>query len=99
VRSSWLLISQRRLLPRRLLFMLFESLRLGHSDGSIGFAPHGSARSPLNPLPNYFGHRPINGTGVGLFLGNAELWQHVDDGMRGDLKLSCQLVDSNFTHK
>ena len=85
-------------MPRGLLMPL-DGFRLGHSDGSIGFAAHRSARSTLHPLPDYFGHRLINGAGVSLLLGNAELRQHVDDGVRGDLKLPCQLVDSNFTHK
>ncbi len=86
-------------MPRGLLFIPLHRLRLGHGDRSIGFAAHGSARSALHPLPDYFRHRVVNGTGVGLLLGNAELRQHVDDGVRGDLKLPCQLVDSNFTHK
>ncbi len=86
-------------MPRGLLPAGSTGSRLGNGHGSIGFAAHGSARSTLHPLPDYFRHRLINGTGVGLLLGNAELWQHVDDGVRGDLKLPCELIDSNFTHK
>jgi hypothetical protein len=84
-----------RLMPRGLL----DRLPLGNGHGSIGFAPHGSARSTLHPLTDYFRHWLINGTGVGLLLGHAELGQHVNDGVRGDLKLPCELIDSNFTHK
>ncbi len=78
---------------------LFDRLPLGDSDGSIGLAAHCSARSTLHPLTDYFRYWFINGTGVGLLLGNAELGQHVNDGVRGDLKLPCELIDSNFTHK
>jgi hypothetical protein len=76
-----------------------EGLGLGNGDRRIGFTAHGSARSTLHPLPDYFRHRLINGARVGLLLGNAELGQHVDDGVRGDLQLPGELIDSNFTHK
>jgi hypothetical protein len=78
---------------------IFAGLPFGDSYGSIGLAAHGSARSTLHSLTYYFRYRLINGTGVGLLLGNAELGQHVNDGVRGDLKLPCELIDSNFTHK
>jgi hypothetical protein len=81
------------------LIQLLERFRLGNGDGAVGFAAHRSARAALHSLPNYFGHWLINGAGVGLLLGNPELGQHVDDGVRGDLKLPCQLIDSDFTHK
>jgi hypothetical protein len=80
------------------LLMPLSGLRLGNSDGAVGFAAHGSARSTLHPLPDDFGYRLINGAGVSLLLGDAELGQHVDDGVRGDLKLPGQLIDSDFTH-
>lgn len=82
------------LMPRGLL----DGLPLGDGHGSIGFAAHGCACSTLHPLTDYFGHGLIHGAGVGLFLGHAELGQHVDDGVRGDLKLPGELIDSNFTH-
>ncbi len=80
------------------LLMPLRGLRLGNGDGGVGFAAHGSARSTLHSLPDDFSHRLINGAGVGLLFGDAELGQHVDDGMRGDLKLPGQLIDSDFTH-
>ncbi len=80
------------------LFMPLRRLGLGHGDRRVGFAAHRSARSTLHPLPDYFGHWLINRAGVGLLFGDAELGQHVDDGMRGDLKLPGQLIDSDFTH-
>jgi hypothetical protein len=92
---SGLLTPRGWLMPRR----LFDRLPFGDSDGSIGLAAHGSASPTLHSLTDYFRYRLINGTGVGLLLGNAELGQHVNDGVRGDLKLPCELIDSNFTHK
>jgi hypothetical protein len=89
---------RRRLVPRSLL-TLFAGLRLDNGDRSIGFAAHRSARSALHSLPKLFGDVVINGTGVRFLFGNAELRQHVDDGVRGDLKLPCQLIDSDFAHK
>jgi hypothetical protein len=89
---------RRRFVPRRLL-MLFDGLRLGNGDRSIGFTAHRCARPALHSLPKLFGDVIIDRAGVGLLFGNAELWQHVDDGMRGDLKLPCQLIDSDFAHK
>ncbi len=94
----------RRVLCRRLFMthrflMPISELRLDNGDGRVGFAAHRSARSTLHPLPDDFCHRLINGAGVGLLFGDAELGQHVDDGVRGDLKLPGQLIDSDFTHK
>jgi hypothetical protein len=74
-------------------------LGLSDSHGGVGFTAHRSARSALNAQPKLFGHVVVNGTRVGFLLGNAELGQHVDDGVRRDLKLPCELIDSNFTHK
>ena len=91
----------RRLMPRGLLMpeRFPGRLGLGHGDRRIGLAAHRSAGSTLHPLPDYFRHRLIDGARVSLLLANAELGQHVDDGMRGDFELPCELVDSNFTHK
>ena len=80
------------------LLMPLDRLRLGNRNGRVGFAAHCSARSTLHPLPDDFGHWLVNRAGVGLFFGDAELGQHVDDGMRGDLKLPGQFIDSDFTH-
>lgn len=86
------------LMPRW-LFILLDGLRLGKGDGGIGFAAHGSARATLHSLADDFRHRLINRAGVGFLLGDTELGQHVDDGVRGDFQLPCELIDSNFTHK
>jgi hypothetical protein len=94
VANGWLILS--RLMPSGFLDRLVP-FRYGH--GSVGFAAHGGACSALHPLTDYFRHWLINGAGVGLLLGDAELGQHVDDGVRGDFQLPCELIDSNFTHK
>lgn len=52
----------------------------------------------MHPLPDQLSHRLIDGTGVRLLLANAEFRQHVDYVVRGDLQLSSQLINSNFTH-
>jgi hypothetical protein len=88
----------RRLVTRGLLRHL-DGFGLGNGHGRVGFAAHCSASSALHPLPDYFGHRLINRARMGFLLGDTELRQHVDDGVRGDLKLPCELIDSNFTHK
>jgi hypothetical protein len=93
-----------RFVPRGLLrFLMIDGrlvgLGLSHRDGRVGFPAHSGARSTLHPLPDYFRHRLIDGAGMGFLLGDTELGQHVDDGVRGDLQLPCELIDSNFTHK
>jgi hypothetical protein len=75
-----------RLMPHGLLMPLHR-LFLGNGHRGVGFAAHCGARSALHALPDYFGHRIINGAGVRLFLGDVELGQHVDNGVRGNLKL------------
>ena len=40
----------------------------------------------------------VHRTGMRLLLGNAELWQHLNHLMRGDLQLPGQLVYPDFTH-
>jgi hypothetical protein len=81
------------------LFIVLDRLGLGKGDGGVGFAAHSSARATLHSLPDYFRHRLINRAGVSFLLGYTELGQHVDDGVRGDFQLPCELIDSNFTHK
>jgi hypothetical protein len=81
------------------LFIVLDGLRLGNGDGGVGLAAHSSACATLHSVPDYFGHRLIDGAGVGFLLGDTELGQHVDNGVRGDFQLPCELIDSNFTHK
>jgi len=100
VRGNGSMLRRGLLMPRGRLVMrwLLDRLPLGDGHGSIGFAAHGGARSTLHSLTDYLRNWLIHGAGVGLLLGHAELGQHVDDGVRGDLELPCELIDSNFTH-
>jgi hypothetical protein len=41
----------------------------------------------------------IDRAGVGLLFCDSELRQQLEDPVRLDLKLPCQLVDSDLTHK
>jgi hypothetical protein len=63
----------------------FHRLGLGNRDGALRVAYGGAPGSTLDSLPDDLGHRLINRTGVGLLLSNAELGQHVDDLMGGNL--------------
>ena len=89
------------LVPRGLFVIsgLFGGLGFGDGYRAVGFAAHCSARSALHPLANDLSHWLIDGAGVRFLLANTELGQHVDDSVRGDLQLPCELIDSNFTHK
>ncbi len=51
-----------------------------------------------DPEPDLFGHVVIDGAGVRFLLGHAEFGQHLEDLVRGDLKLSRQLVYADFLH-
>jgi hypothetical protein len=99
LRRRWRFMARCRLMPHGLLLVPFHRLLLGNRHRSVGFAAHRGSRSTLHPLTDYLGHWLINRAGVRFLLAHTELGQHVDDGMRGDLKLPGQLIDSNFTHK
>ena len=58
--------------------------RIGLVLFALGVARIRPARA-VQPLAKQLSHRLVNGAGVRLFLGDTELRQHVDDGVRGDL--------------
>jgi len=37
-------------------------------------------------------------TGMRLFLGHADEWQHVENSLALDFQFSCEIVDSNLAH-
>ena len=78
---------------------LVDRLGLRNGNGSFSFAAHGDAHPTLHSLPELLGNIVVDRAGVRLFLGYAKLRQHVDNVVRGDFQLPCELVDSNFTHK
>jgi hypothetical protein len=53
----------------------------------------------VDATANDFRHRLVNGAGMGLLLGYAELGQHLEDAVGGNLKLPRQLIDSDLVHK
>jgi hypothetical protein len=77
---------------------LLVSFRFGDCHRRVGFPVRHGARSALQPFPDDLSNRFVNGTGVGFLLGDTELGQHVENRMRWDFELPCQLVDSNFRH-
>jgi hypothetical protein len=79
--------------------LFFNRLRFGNGDGRGSVIDRrGRWSGALNTFPHEFGDWLVDGTGVSLLLGDAELRQHLKDAMRGDLELPGQLVDSNFAH-
>ena len=84
--------------------MTFLLHRLGLCDGDRGGAGGrllggGWLSGALYALAHQLGDIVVQGAGVSFLLGDAELRQHFEDGMRGDLELPGQLVDANFAHK
>jgi len=59
----------------------------------------GSLRRALDAAPNDLRHRLIDGAGMGLLLGYAELGQHFQNAVGGNLKLPRQLIDADLIHK
>jgi len=67
--------------------LLFNRFRFGNRHGARGFSARGIAASALQALPDNQRDRFVNGAGVGFFLGDTELGQHVDDGVRWNFEL------------
>jgi hypothetical protein len=67
----------------------------GFAIYSGGIGPNGLA---VQALADQLRRLLIDRTGVGLFLGNAQLRQHLDDLMRRNFKLPRQFVDADFAH-
>jgi hypothetical protein len=93
--TSVLLWTGSRFVPRR----RFHRLRLGNGNRSLGLVNSGSHATALHPQPQPLSDVFVDRTRVSFLLGNAELRQHVDDFVGGNLQLPCQLVDANFNHK
>jgi hypothetical protein len=68
-------------------------LFLRHCGGLCGSV---SLRLSLNAAANFFRNIGRDRTGVSFFLGNAEAWQKVNDGLCFDFELTGQLVNSNL---
>jgi hypothetical protein len=61
-----------------------------------GFGGSVSLRLSLNGAANFFSNIDRDRTGVSFFLGDAEAWQKVNDGLCFDFELAGQLVNSNL---
>jgi len=76
--------------------------RLFHGDRRAAIAfrtSSGRNSSHGNTLPYQLRNGFIDRTGVGLLFRDAELWKHLEYFVRGNLKLPCQLINPNLTHK
>jgi hypothetical protein len=74
--------------------------RFSNSNRGIRFVMrHGAGTFTKQARPKPLGDIFVDGAGMGLLFRYTELWQHVDDRVRGNFELSCQLVDTNFHHK
>jgi len=84
----------------RSVVLLFDRLLLRNGDGlrAVIYRLRGRFSLTLNTFPHEFGYRFIDGAGVSLLLGDAELGQHFEDHVRGNLELPGKLIDTNFAH-
>jgi len=78
--------------------VLLDRFMFCNCNGTVGF-PVSGACSTLQALPDDLRDRFVNGAGVGLLFGNTELGQHVDNRVRRNFELPCQLVDADFNHR
>jgi len=86
------LFSNRRC-GRGLFFFGWGFLHCHRSSGMCG-QRFTTCEAPANLV----GHGLVYRTGMRFLLRDAELRQHVDQGMGGDLELPGQLVDADFAH-
>jgi hypothetical protein len=79
-------------------FFLLGNFRLGHRHGRGVLGLRGRPFLAVDSPANQLRYRFVYGTRVGFLFGDAELWQHFEKRVRGDLELPGELVDANFTH-
>jgi hypothetical protein len=58
----------------------------------------GGAAATMDVAAHLLGFILFDGTGVRLFLGDADRCQRVQNGLALDFQFPCQIVDSNFAH-
>jgi hypothetical protein len=93
-RGGWRMLGH-ALRPRVLLHLF----RFGNCHGTVGFPARRIASPALQAFPDNQRDRFVNGAGMGFLLRDTELGQHVDNGVRWDFELPCQLVDADFRHR
>ncbi len=72
---------------------------LGNGDRAFEFLACRRACSALQSFPDDLLDAFVNRTGVGFLFGDTELGQHLDDEVRWNFELPCQLVDTDFRHR
>jgi hypothetical protein len=79
--------------------VLFDLFGFGNGHGALEFPARRVAASALQTLTDNQCHGFVDGAGMGFLLGNTELGQHVDDRVRWNFELPCQLVYADFRHR
>jgi hypothetical protein len=72
---------------------------LGKGYRAAGFLACRRACCALQSLPDDLLDAFVNRAGVSFLFGDTELGQHLDDEMRWNFELPCQLVDTDFRHR
>jgi hypothetical protein len=70
----------------------FRAAGTGRLGGTLGFA------GAPETSPDFLGLVLLDGTGMGLLLGDADFGQGIENDLAFDFQLSGQVVDSNLTH-
>jgi hypothetical protein len=81
--------------PRGMLL----GFNLGNGYRAAGFLACRRACRALQSLPDDLLDAFVNRAGVSFLFGDTELGQHLDDEMRWNFELPCQLVDTDFRHR
>ena len=95
--SRWHAFGSSGFASRRLSLRL-DRFRLGDRYGRRSLGLDCRFFGALDALPDQFRNRIVNGAGVSLLLGNAEIRQHVHDDVRRNFEFPGQLVDTDFAH-
>jgi hypothetical protein len=58
----------------------------------------GGTRATLEVATHLYSFIFFDGAGVGLFLGDADRFERVQNGVALDFEFTCKIVNSNFAH-
>jgi hypothetical protein len=78
---------------------VLPGFNLGNGYRGVRFLACRRACSTLQSIPDDLLDAFVNRAGVSLLFGDTELGQHVDDEVRWNFELPCQLVDTDFRHR
>jgi hypothetical protein len=79
--------------------LLLHRFRFGNRHGTVGFPARLVASPALQAFLDNQRDGFVNGAGMGFLLRDTERGQHVDNGVRWNFQLPCQLVYANFRHR